>query len=156
MTKHPHLVKWYTGAPPSIGWWNASTTRQIYIWRWWNGSEWSAVCYDDSSIDDVIANSQKPSDDQELICWSNYWPENAIAPTPIIGDIPGCRLAPEFAIDPNEVHKINTIKRWLLVSIVVLSLAMVGAIVFQKKREAKAARDLVSANMHFERKLTLD
>ena len=33
--------KWYSGPPPSVGWWPASIGRDKDVLRWWNGEFWS-------------------------------------------------------------------------------------------------------------------
>ena len=35
-------TKWNSGPPPSVGWWPASNDRTRGIFRWWDGSTWSA------------------------------------------------------------------------------------------------------------------
>lgn len=40
--------KWFSGPPPSVGWWPASSTRAKWgaRYRWWNGSRWSVWASD--------------------------------------------------------------------------------------------------------------
>ena len=38
-------VVWNTGAPPSIGWWPASLSRNLTTIRWWDGKTWSTDVY---------------------------------------------------------------------------------------------------------------
>lgn len=33
--------KWHKGAPPSIGWWPASSSEDLNDIRWWDGKLWS-------------------------------------------------------------------------------------------------------------------
>jgi hypothetical protein len=37
--------KWYSGPPPSVGWWPASFSGDSTATRWWNGRNWSAPAY---------------------------------------------------------------------------------------------------------------
>lgn len=39
------LTDWQRGKPPSVGWWNASLTRNPKVRRWWNGSYYSEPIY---------------------------------------------------------------------------------------------------------------
>ena len=39
------LTPWSKGAPPSVGWWNASVHRNPQVRRWWNGAQWSRPVY---------------------------------------------------------------------------------------------------------------
>ena len=154
MTRHPYLAKWFTGAPPAIGWWNASVSRQVYVWRWWNGEYWSIACYDDATAEDVIANSQVPDELQEKICWSNYWPDYAISPVPVV-ELPVDRDAPAVEDDFDEVGLLNKIKIWLLVAMGVLLVAIICAVAIERKNEMNAAKSLIAVNMHFERELKI-
>lgn len=36
---------WHDGAPPAVGWWNASTQRASDAWRYWDGQRWSRAVY---------------------------------------------------------------------------------------------------------------
>lgn len=42
------LTDWQSGPPPMVGEWNASTQRNIYARRWWNGDAWSVRYFDNS------------------------------------------------------------------------------------------------------------
>lgn len=42
MTKR---TKWYSGPPPSVGWWPASCIEDKKTLRWWNGKTWSFPAY---------------------------------------------------------------------------------------------------------------
>jgi hypothetical protein len=35
-------TKWFSGPPPSVGWWPASYSKYSRIYRWWDGRVWSA------------------------------------------------------------------------------------------------------------------
>ena len=37
-------TKWFSGPPPSLGWWPASMMRNKDSLRWWDGHEWSWMC----------------------------------------------------------------------------------------------------------------
>lgn len=50
VTKKPKLTKWFDGrkfVPYHVGEYIASTTRDSYYRRWWNGSNWSATYHAD-------------------------------------------------------------------------------------------------------------
>lgn len=64
------VTDWARGAPPSEGWWNASTERCADTRRWWsNDKGWSAPCYVGDT--DEIAERAKntPATDQAGIEW---------------------------------------------------------------------------------------
>ena len=68
---------WRDGAPPCIGWWNASSTRQPDVWRWWNGSRWSMPAYPEFSAVRAAQRAAKPAPAARIIKWNDDWPENA-------------------------------------------------------------------------------
>ena len=37
---------WNSGPPPSLGWWPASATQSVDVYRWWNGNLWSCPAYE--------------------------------------------------------------------------------------------------------------
>ena len=41
MMKAEKLTPWAKGAPPCVGWWNASVARDPECRRWWDGCYWS-------------------------------------------------------------------------------------------------------------------
>lgn len=36
-------LTWNSGPPPSIGWWQASWSKNPKVLRWWDGKEWSVA-----------------------------------------------------------------------------------------------------------------
>lgn len=34
-------VQWFSGPPPAVGWWPASTNQMLNCYRWWDGLAWS-------------------------------------------------------------------------------------------------------------------
>lgn len=73
--------KWNKGAPPYIGWWNASAHRSEIIWRWWDGKCWSQNAYfrlNSMQAEKCAKRKSKISD--RFIEWTSYWPENAQVP----------------------------------------------------------------------------
>jgi hypothetical protein len=77
---------WHSGAPPHIGWWNASRCNQKNEWRWWDGEAWSLITCDyDHAV--VAADCAKiAADYQYTIEWTDYYPENARVPRINPGD----------------------------------------------------------------------
>lgn len=35
--------QWFSGPPPSLGWWPASIFKNENTFRWWNGKQWSVA-----------------------------------------------------------------------------------------------------------------
>lgn len=80
-----NVRKWQEGPPPAIGWWNASVSKSLSTWRWWDGREWSRPVCQENPIKHVLRMAaQKRSYASSLspIFWTDYWPENA-ACTPV-------------------------------------------------------------------------
>lgn len=73
---------WHKGPPPHVGWWNASRNRMHFIWRWWDGEQWSIDVRDDYHAQGAAgyAVCRAPERFQQFIEWSDYWPENARVP----------------------------------------------------------------------------
>lgn len=73
---------WHKGPPPFPGWWMASVRRRTYMWRWWNGLNWSRVAMDEYLAPHAGERAAQAADDNEvdLIEWTDYWPENARVP----------------------------------------------------------------------------
>lgn len=40
-------VQWFSGPPPAVGWWPASTLRLLDAYRWFDGKDWSCVVFRD-------------------------------------------------------------------------------------------------------------
>lgn len=73
---------WHKGPPPHVGWWNAGTSMDHQVWRWWNGSAWSMPVHERAfaEIAQLFADDPWPDHLQESIKWTDYWPENARVP----------------------------------------------------------------------------
>ena len=74
--------EWHEGPPPHIGWWNASVTKNIHSWRWWDGRRWSASAMTGDSQDYAVTQSRyyAAQRDQAVMLWADYWPEDARVP----------------------------------------------------------------------------
>ncbi len=73
--------RWLKGPPPHIGWWNASTSKNIDVWRWWNGRFWSrAVAYCQSPKRAGQVAKMRTKCDINSIRYTTSWPENARVP----------------------------------------------------------------------------
>lgn len=70
---------WHKGPPPHVGWWNASNLKNMFAWRWWDGSRWSAPAWATTSNTSIqsVANTPAVAKDVE---WTHYWPEGARVP----------------------------------------------------------------------------
>jgi hypothetical protein len=72
---------WLNGAPPHVGWWNASVNAVESAWRWWDGHSWSFPCNPSDNIEAVLRKSAKyvsyKNGGVDSIQWTYYWPANA-------------------------------------------------------------------------------
>ena len=75
-------VKWLSGPPPFVGWWNASSGRNPVIWRWWNGKHWSCgVNCTTIDAEQAEFEARYPASDRpEVYEWTWRWPKNARVP----------------------------------------------------------------------------
>ena len=72
---------WKNGPPPHIGWWNASSVMDDRAWRWWNGEYWSMRACPANSREQVkIPAKTRSRITNEIMQWTDYWPENARVP----------------------------------------------------------------------------
>jgi hypothetical protein len=71
--------EWNSGAPPHIGWWEASIIRSSGLWRWWNGTRWSDAAISSDDMDEVLRCAARIGLN-EGISWTDYYPENARVP----------------------------------------------------------------------------
>ena len=72
--------KWHKGSPPHIGWWNASNSRFVKIWRWWDGKCWSNPTDDGDKPKSAAKTAKTKAPLGSYIEWTNYYPENARVP----------------------------------------------------------------------------
>lgn len=62
---------WQAGAPPTSGWYVASTERCPDMRRYWSGSAWSAPAYGDAPAPNFTRARNTPADtDGDPIEWS--------------------------------------------------------------------------------------
>lgn len=71
---------WHKGQPPHIGWWNASKIGSYDTWRWWNGSEWSVLVYEEEAQLSASIFAKHVARIQVNIQWTDYYPVNARVP----------------------------------------------------------------------------
>lgn len=63
------MTPWRTGAPPCVGWWNASSHRDHAIRRHWNGFRWSGP----ARIGDSDANTNGARKHAGFIAYPIEW-----------------------------------------------------------------------------------
>ena len=71
---------WYGGAPPFIGWWNASVATTEGSWRWWNGQRWSMACTKHVSTEYIANIETMWGPKLSCVRWSDFYPEDAVVP----------------------------------------------------------------------------
>ena len=71
---------WHKGPPPHVGWWNASAFQDPYVWRWWNGSEWSGAAWAFMEAERAASATNIKQSEEKTIEWTDYWPKNARVP----------------------------------------------------------------------------
>lgn len=72
---------WHKGPPPHIGWWNASRSRIVYMWRWWDGAEWSIPACEANFAQLAFQSvPHKDTHKEKNILWTDYYPEGARVP----------------------------------------------------------------------------
>ena len=72
-------AEWYSGPPPSIGWWPASVTRDPKALRWWNGEHWSLACYRGMDLRQITRYSALKTENK-FIYWTwrpSGWPRRS-------------------------------------------------------------------------------
>ena len=57
----PQMMRWRKGNPPSIGWWPASVKKISGVLRWWDGEQWSAAVYQNSTAEEAERYAAIPS-----------------------------------------------------------------------------------------------
>jgi len=72
-------LKWHSGPPPHVGWWNASFAGNPDAWRWWNGLQWSYSAYPRQPAF-IASLAAKGISTVSSIKWTDYYPENARVP----------------------------------------------------------------------------
>lgn len=79
-------MKFNKGNPPHTGWWlterdNGPYDAPVTGWRWWNGKQWSILCYSGFDILTVTRRAQTiTAIPKSRISWSDFWPKNARVP----------------------------------------------------------------------------
>ena len=98
------IIKFRSGPPPHIGWWKTrllladKSDAQIYLWRWWNGHNWSAGVASSYTpkLASVAASKHVFLLPGESIEWSYFWPHGPRVPRidPYTGIITSPRWGP--------------------------------------------------------------
>lgn len=78
-------LTWHSGPPPHVGWWIASRHSNPNLWRWWDGSRWSAAVNQKASpkrAGERAKRHPRPILDVSIgpIKWNPGWPKNARVP----------------------------------------------------------------------------
>jgi len=73
--------KWFSGPPPSVGWWPASGSGWDEPIRWWDGLNWSRAALPEFSAKKAAARARRPSPfANDKIQWQHRpesWPERS-------------------------------------------------------------------------------
>jgi hypothetical protein len=72
-------TKWFSGPPPSVGWWPASVARNHGYLRWWDGHEWSWSCLPGFTRSDIDYRSARKSISEDIE-WTHRpknWPKRS-------------------------------------------------------------------------------
>lgn len=79
LNSHAPAELWHPGAPPFVGWWNASTSANPQTWRWWDGWRWSwAAGPEHTPVEAASRARRRLTAEQGLpIRWTWAWPEGA-------------------------------------------------------------------------------
>lgn len=65
--------QWFSGPPPAVGWWPASATRNFLdLYRWWDGSEWSAAVFRDSDANEAQALARESFRARREVYWRHW------------------------------------------------------------------------------------
>ncbi len=73
-------MKWHKGPPPSVGWWPASTCKDVNDLRWWNGEWWSHLAPPDMTATQAAQAAWYANPYQLHIEWTDRpadWPERS-------------------------------------------------------------------------------
>ena len=73
-------LKWRSGPPPHVGWWNASIKKRPNLWRWWNGSHWSMFASESYNNEGAAISAAWIFFSTLEIKWRSYYPKNARVP----------------------------------------------------------------------------
>jgi hypothetical protein len=63
--------QWFSGPPPAVGWWPASTHGTLGYYRWWNGASWSWIAIASDSKADA-GRIAKRLDSEKRIIWRHW------------------------------------------------------------------------------------
>lgn len=90
MTRRPYIEPprsedcvWRDGPPPGIGWWPASSVRNLnpIALRWWDG-EWSCVALDSDSpkFAGLVASTRTGHADRDIRWTDRWWEDEHMSP----------------------------------------------------------------------------
>ena len=72
--KNPPELEWFSGPPPSIGWYPASISQNWELLRYWDGSVWSwAVNYQASPQEVAAGLKREAQSGTGFIKWAFPW-----------------------------------------------------------------------------------
>lgn len=71
-------VEWFSGPPPEVGWWPASTIQRAENLRYWDGQCWSCWVYHTRPRQEAgsIARRAATVNEQSEIRWTHRWWED--------------------------------------------------------------------------------
>jgi hypothetical protein len=72
--------KWFSGPPPSVGWWPASWAKNAGILRWWNGVSWSCAAEKGDLIEQVKSAASTYTEFTNDVQWQHRpsnWPKRS-------------------------------------------------------------------------------
>ena len=73
-------AKWFSGPPPSVGWWPASKGRVMNAYRWWDGTRWSAMAQNWYTAEYAAVIASRPTPPREPVEWRERpasWPKRS-------------------------------------------------------------------------------
>lgn len=71
---------WHRGLPPYIGWWNASSSGNERMWRWWNGGCWSSWAIPSHGVEMAAMQAHISESNSFEINWRWHYPAHARVP----------------------------------------------------------------------------
>lgn len=73
----PYADEWFSGPPPSVGWWPASWDCRPEVLRYWNGKYFSVCATDNWTAEEVAVVGTISGRYQDQIKWAKRWWEKA-------------------------------------------------------------------------------